>query len=151
MVLDAGASVLAEYSGEGSDELLERMPPAFFKSMGFVAVSTLLGGALTGFTAPEADAIQKRWPGAAHGGMVLAIDLEQLVDGDLFRDEADRYSRDLRVNYAPIPGTDAAWLPGATEEQRMARYRAEGIHFGEREQSSARSLHEHFGVPLPWD
>ncbi len=152
MVLDAGASVLASYSGEGSEELLERLPSAFFKSMGFIAVSTLLGGAMTGFTAPAADAIQERWPGAAHGGMVQAIDLEQVVDGDLFRAEADRYSRDLRANCAPIPGTDAAWLPGATEEQRMmARYRAEGIHFGEPEQSAARALHERFDVPLPWD
>jgi len=119
--------------------------------MGLVAVSTLLGGALTGFTAPAPDAIQERWPGAAHGGMVLAIDLEQVVGGNLFRTEADRYSRDFRANYAPIPGTGAAWLPGATEDQRMAQYRREGIRFGEGEQNAARALHEHFGVPLPWN
>ena len=83
--------------------------------------------------------------------MVLAIDLEQVVGGNLFRTEADRYSRDLRANYAPKPGTSAAWLPGATEEQRMAQYRREGIRFGEDEQNAARALHEHFGVPLPWN
>ena len=151
VVLDAGASILASYDGEGGQELLERLPSAFFKSMGLVAAANLLGGALTGFTSPEADAIEARWPGADRGGMVLAIDLEQVVDGELFRAETDRYSRDVRANYAPIPGTDVAWLPGATEEQCMARFRAEGIRFGEPEQDAARAMHERFGVPLPWE
>ncbi len=93
---------------------------------------------------------QARWPGADRGGMVLAIDLEQVVDGDLFRAETDRYSRDVRANYAPIPGTDAAWLPGASEEQCMVRSRAEGIRFGEPEQNAVRAMHQHFSVPLPW-
>jgi LDH2 family malate/lactate/ureidoglycolate dehydrogenase len=149
MVLDAGASILASYD-EGGEDLLERIPSAFFKSMGLVAAANLLGGALTGFTGPEGDAIEARWPGADRGGMVLAIDLEQAVDGDRFRAEADRYSRDVRANYTPIPGAEAAELPGATEEQSMARFRAEGIRFGEAEQNAARSMHEHFGVPLPW-
>lgn len=150
MVLDAGASIFASYDGEGSEELLEGLPSAFFKSMGLVAAANLLGGALTGFIGPEADAIESRWPGADRGGMVLAIDLEQVVDGELFRTEADRYSRDVRANYAPVPGTDAAWLPGASEEQCMVRSRAEGIQFGEPEQNAVRAMHEHFGVSLPW-
>lgn len=151
MVLDAGASIFGFYRGEGYEDLLERLPGAFFRSIGLIAMSTLLGGALTGFTAPESDAIHERWPGAAHGGMVLAIDVAQMVSFDLFRAEADRYARDLRANYAPIPGTDRVRLPGAIEEERMARYRREGIPYGEPEQKSARALQEHFGVPLPWD
>ena len=151
MVLDAGASIFGFYRGEEYEDLLERVPGAFFRSMGLIAMSTLLGGALTGFTAPEADAIQTRWPGAGHGGMVLAIDVAQVVSFELFRAEADRYARDLRANYTPIPGTDRVRLPGAIEEERMARYRREGIPYGEPEQKSARALQEHFGVPLPWD
>jgi LDH2 family malate/lactate/ureidoglycolate dehydrogenase len=151
VVLDAGASILATYDGAGSDELLENLPSAFFKSMGLVAAANLLGGALAGFTGPAGDAIEAHWPGADRGGMVLAIDLEQAVDGDLFRAETDRYSRDVRKNYAPIPGTDTAWLPGATEEQCLARSRAEGIRFEGSEQNAARAMHEHFAVPLPWD
>jgi LDH2 family malate/lactate/ureidoglycolate dehydrogenase len=119
--------------------------------MGLVAVANLLGGALTGFTTAEGDAIEALWPGADRGGMVLAIDVEQMVGGALFRAETDRYSRDVRANYAPIPGTDTAWLPGATEQLCATRSRAEGIRFGEPEQNAARTMHEHFDVPLPWD
>jgi len=152
MVLDVGASVFGFYNNkEGYEDLLERLPGAFFRSMGLIAVSTLLGGALTGFTGPEGDAAQERWPRAGNGGMVLAIDVGQSVSQDLFRAEADRYARDLAENYAPIPGTDRIMLPGAIEEERMCRYRQEGIPYGEEEQASVRAAHEQFGVSLPWD
>lgn len=68
-----------------------------------------------------------------------------------FRAEVDRYSRTIRETYAPMPGFDRALLPGAVEEETMALYRREGIHFGEPEQGTARKLNESMGVPLPWD
>ena len=152
VVMDMGASVFGHYyAQEGYGDLLERVPTAFMRSISLIAVTTLLGGALTGFTAPEGDAVQERWPGAGMGGMVLAIDLEQVVDADLFRAEADRYARDLRANYTPIPGTDGVRLPGSLEAGRMERYRREGIPYGAPEQEGARAMGEHFGVALPWD
>ena len=41
------AHVLSGHQQDGIDDLIERIPAAFFKSMGLVAVATLLGGALT--------------------------------------------------------------------------------------------------------
>ena len=152
VVLDMGASVFGHYFGkEGYEDLLERVPGAFFRSVGLIAVTTLLGGALTGFTAPEGDAIQERWSAAGMGGTVLAIDVAQVVDADKFLEEADRYARDLSANYAPIPGTDEVRLPGALELERMKRYRREGIPYGEPEQEAARRAGEHFGVATPWE
>ena len=59
--------------------------------------------------------------------------------------------RDVRESYAPMPGQDQALLPGAIEAERFARYRREGIPFGEREQSSIVALSERLGLSLPWD
>ncbi|MFH1571035.1 MAG: Ldh family oxidoreductase [Gemmatimonadota bacterium] len=151
VVLDMGASVFGHYQRPGYEDLLERVPGAFFRSLGLIAVTTLLGGALTGSTGPEGDAIQARWPGAAMGGLVLALDVGQMVDLDLFRAEADRYARDLRTHYAPLPGTDGVRLPGSLEAERTARYRQEGIPYGPPEQEAARALSAQYGVELPWD
>lgn len=119
--------------------------------MGLIAVTTLLGGALTGFTGPEGDAIGERWSDAGTGGMVLAIDVVQVVHPGLFRAEVEHYARDLKANYAPIPGTDGVRLPGELEAERVERYRREGVPYGEREQEAARAAGAHFGVEVPWE
>lgn len=151
IVLDMVAHTVSSYRGEGYEDLPERIPAAFFKSMGLVAVSTLLGGALTGFTLPAGDATEERWPGARAGGMVLAIDLQSALPPDVFQAEVDRYIRAIRESYAPMPGYDQALLPGAIEEQVMELHRREGIRFGEQEQAAARKLNEFLDVPLPWE
>lgn len=152
VVVDMGASVFGHYVGKtGFEELLERVPGAFFRSVGLIAVTTLLGGALTGFTGAEGNSIQERWPGAGMGGTVLAIDVAQVVDPELFRAEVERYARDLKANHAPLPGTDAVHLPGELEAERVERYRRDGIPYGEREQAAARGLSERFGVAVPWE
>ncbi len=150
IVLDMVAHAV---SGEGPkkvEDLLERVPATFFKSMGLVAAATLLGGALAGVTLPEADEVVERWPGANLGGLVLAIDVDSLLPGDAFNAEVDRYVRAIRDNYAPLPGYDEVLLPGHVEERIKELHRREGIRFGEHEQRAARDLSEYLDVPLPW-
>ena len=150
IVLDMVAHAV---SGEGPkkvEDLLERVPATFFKSMGLVAAATLLGGALAGVTLPEADEVVERWPGANLGGLVLAIDVASLLPAEAFNAEVDRYVRAIRDNYAPLPGYDEVLLPGHVEERIMELHRREGIRFGEHEQRAARDLSEYLDVPLPW-
>ncbi len=151
IILDGGSDLFGPYQGPDYDDLYTRIPAVFFKNLGFMAVSSLLGGGLTGFTLPEGDAIQGRWPSARLGGMVLAINIEAAVPGEIFRAEVDRYTRDLLAICEPIPGTDKLLLPGHLEEERTAQHRREGIRFGEQEQQAMTELHKYFGVALPWD
>lgn len=152
VVLDVATRILADYQKSPEfDDLLSRIPAAFFKSIGYGAVANLLGGGLTGFTQPSADAIEVRWPAARHGGMVLAIHIGSVVPEDVFKAEVDRYARDIRETYAPMPGQDKALLPGAIEEERAALHRRDGIRFGEAEQESLREAGERLNVPLPWN
>lgn len=151
LVLDGGSDLFGPYHGPDYDDLYTRIPAVFFKNLGFMAVSSLLGGGLTGFTLQEGDAIQKRWSSARLGGMILAINIEAAVSGEIFRAEVDRYTRDLLATCEPIPGTDRLLLPGHIEEERTALHRREGIRFGEQEQAAMTALHEYFGAALPWD
>lgn len=151
LVLDAAACILADYQrGAEFDELLSKIPAAFFKSIGYVAVASLLGGGLTGFTIPAADSNVKHWRDAQLGGMVLAIHVDTVVPEAVFHAEVDRYVRDVWETYEPMPGTDYALLPGAIEEERFQTHRREGIRYGNVEQDSARAVSQRLDVPLPW-
>ena len=152
VVLDAATCILADYQrGPEFEALFSKIPAAFFKSIGYTAVASLLGGALTGFTLPEADAVLERWPGARNGGMVLAIHVDAVVPEKVFKAEVDRMVRDVRETYEPMPGYDRALLPGAIEQELFEMHRREGLRYGEREQEAARGASERLGVPLPWD
>lgn len=152
VVLDVATRILADYQRSPEfDDLLARIPAAFFKSIGYGAVATLIGCGLVGATLPSAEASTERWSGARHGGMVLAIHVATVVPEDVFRAETDRLVRDVRETCEPMPGWDRALLPGAIEEERLQRHRREGIRYGEPEQESARDVGKRLGVPLPWD
>ncbi|MDE0298074.1 MAG: Ldh family oxidoreductase [Candidatus Poribacteria bacterium] len=154
VVLDAATNILSGYDNLEAAEreaLLSKIPAAFFKSMGYTAVASLMGGALTGFTLPETEALIQRWPGASFGGTVLAIDLNAVVPEAKFRAEVDRMVKDVRETYQPMPGYDRALLPGAVEEELFELHRREGIRYGEPEQADLRRVSERLGIPLPWE
>ena len=151
MVLDAATCILADYQrGPEFEELLSLIPAAFFKSIGYTAVASLLGGGLTGFTEPPPEGTAK-WSGARLGGMVLAIHVDSVVPEAVFKAEVDRMVRDVRDTHEPMPGYDRALLPGALEAELTEKHRREGIRYGAEEQQSARAVSQRLGVPLPWN
>ena len=152
VVLDVATRILADYQRSPEfDDLLTRIPAAFFKSIGYGAVANLLGGGLAGITTPGADESVIRWPGAPSGGMVLAIDIGSVIPQQTFEDAVDRYVRDIRDTHDPLPGYARALLPGAIEEERFKTHRENGIRYGEMEQTAAREVSDRLGVALPWE
>ena len=123
VILDAATRILPDADGDPqSNALLSQIPAAFFKSIGLVASALLFGGALPGSMLPESEAILARYEEAFRSGMVLAISVEAVVSEEAFRTEVDRLVAEVRRGYEPMPGNEEALLPGAIEEQRMARY-----------------------------
>ncbi|MBT5876947.1 MAG: hypothetical protein HOH43_26225 [Candidatus Latescibacteria bacterium] len=152
IVQDVATRILADYQRSPEfDDLLSRIPAAFFKSIGYGAVAIVLGGALAGFSLPSADEIEEKWPSARHGGMVLAIHIESFIGTSDYSDEVDRLVRDVRNTYEPMPGYDEALFPGAVEEKYAELHKESGIRYGESEQTNAREVSDRLGVALPWD
>ena len=154
VVLDAATNIVSGYDNLDAAEreaLLRKIPAAFFQRMGYTAVASLMGGALTGFTLPESDDLIKRWPGASFGGTVLAIDINAVVPQTVFRAEVDRMVRDVRETYQPMPEYDRALLPGAIEQELFELHRREGIRYGEPEQADLKQVSQRLGIPLPWE
>lgn len=152
IVLDAATCILADYQrGPEFDALMELIPAAFFKSIGYTAVASIIGGGLAGTSLPESHEVREKWSATGAGGTVIAIHVDSVIPEDVFRAESDRMVRDVRNTYDPMPGMDRALLPGNIEHERMAIHRAEGVRYGEMEQGNARELNERLGVALPWD
>ncbi|MFZ1754560.1 MAG: Ldh family oxidoreductase [Caldilineaceae bacterium] len=150
VVLDAATCILADdQRGPEYEALFSMIPAAFFKSIGYGAVASLMGGGLTGFTLSDETVAQ--WPTARNGGMVLAIHIDAVVPEAIFRAETDRMVRDIGETYTPMPGTDRSLLPGAIEEERLALHRRQGIRYGEMEQAAAKAACGRLGVALPWE
>lgn len=151
VVLDVATRILADYQRSPEyDDLLSRIPAAFFKSIGYGAVAFLIGGALAGTGLPEADEIQNRWPSARHGGTIIAIHIDTVIPDAAFRKEIDRFVKDIRESWAPMPGYKETLLPGAIEEKNMILHRENGIRFGEMEQKAVTEMSERLGEPVPW-
>ena len=151
IILDMVSHALSEYRGEEFSDLPGRVPGAFFKSVGLVATSALLGGGLAGVSLPAADDIQDKWEQARLGGTVVAIDPQSVgVPREELEDEVDRYAAHIKQSYAPLPGFDEVMLPGEKEARSEADYRANGIRFGPREQEAAQEMSDLLGVALPW-
>jgi LDH2 family malate/lactate/ureidoglycolate dehydrogenase len=151
VILDAATCILADYQrGPEFEAMMEKIPAAFYKSIGYTAVASLMGGGLAGVTLDSAKAAAKRWPRATQGGMVLAIHVGSVVPEAVMRAETDRMARDVRETYQPVPGTDRALLPGTIEEERFAMHRKEGIRYGQMEQENAVEVGKRLGVEVPW-
>jgi LDH2 family malate/lactate/ureidoglycolate dehydrogenase len=61
VVLDVATCILADYQrGEEIEAIEEQIPAAFFKSMGYTAIATLLGGAFVGQGSDRAQAIHEK-------------------------------------------------------------------------------------------
>lgn len=132
-------------------DLFERVPAAFFKSLGLTLSSKLLGGALVGMLLHEGGCQrQEGSPTGGSGGFLLAIDVSHFVPPEAFAAEVDRIHRAVGEQMKPMPGYDRPLLPGAVEARLEEKYRREGIPIGrsiiERVEPVARDL----GVRLPW-
>ena len=131
-------------------DLFDRIPGVFFKSLGFTAVSRVLGGALVGQMLHEARQIESRWPQGRTGGFVLAIALAHFVPEEAFREEVDRLIRAVCSRMRPMPGYDRALLPGAIETEREEAYGRDGVPVSTEIQREVEKLAEELAVPTPW-
>lgn len=151
VVLDVATCILADYQrGEEFEALEEVIPAAFFKSMGYTAIATALGGAFVGQATERAAQILEQWPSARLGAMVWLMDASLFVPGDMFRGAVDDMVRMAREQLIPLRGYDEATLPGTMEHRLEAAYRDEGIRMGSTEIERLTQLATELGIATPW-
>lgn len=146
MLLDMGTSF---FEPEHFPHLFEQAPAAFFKSIGLVAVSNLLGGALTGMMLPEFQPEKRLYSAAGYGAFTCALNIGRFVPVEAFTAEVDRTMREVH-ELPPLPGLERYDLPGGQEQDRQRTWAIEGIPLGPEHQRSLEEIADELGVSVPW-
>ena len=151
LVLDGATCIMADYQhGEEFYPLHDMIPAAFFKSMGYTGIGTALGGAFVGQANERAREVQKRWPHARQGSLVLVMRIDLFAPEEEVRHGIDALVRGVREEMVPLRGYDEATLPGTPEARNEVKYRREGVPIAMDTLERLEQLGEHLGVKAPW-
>jgi len=137
-VLDFGAIHDMYLGPEDMKPIVELAPSTVLRSFGLGCVCQALGGLLCGVPI-EPSRAQRNWSGANQGSFMIAVDIKLLFPLEQFQQEMDEYARRVR-RMMPLPGIDAALLPGAIEWERELRSAEEGIPISSRHADALRGL-----------
>lgn len=124
LVPDLGV-YLTEVTPDNLPEKFALMPDAFFKLLGFGAVTQVLGALLAGvYDYPPAD--RPQYSSANQGTFVLAMNIAHFLPPAEFRRQMERFVAACR-SMDPFPGATRAELPGGFEWQREQDYARDGV------------------------
>jgi len=137
--------------GEVFEQLESEMPAAFFKSVGYTAIATLLGGAFAGQAGERATQILSRWPGARLGSMLWLMDAGLFAPVAEVRSTVTDMSNLAAREMIPVGNHDEVLLPGGGEHRLENTYRADGIKIGIEALQRLSELSETWDVEVPWD
>lgn len=129
VVLDFGA-MHDLYAGNPQRDDLARMAPGLvLRSIGLGTICQMWGGFLSGLTT---DPGQRPWQreGANQGSLVICFRPDLFIDPADLRASVDEYARKVRTLH-PIPGIEAAYLPGGIEAVLAEQFQREGIPFAD--------------------
>ncbi len=129
-------------------EIARKAPGLVLRAIGMGEVCQAWGGLLAGLPVEKARST-KRYEGANQGSLVIAFKISLFAEPEAFKREMDTYVRTVR-GLTPLPGFDAAYLPGGVEAERERRYREEGIPLGAEHQRVLETLASELGLAVPW-
>ena len=151
VVLDVATCILADYQrGEEIEAIEAQIPAAFFKSMGYTAIATLLGGAFVGQGADRAKEIAAKWPAARMGSLVIAMDLGLFAPAADVRHGVDELVRLGMEQMVPLHGYDEVTLPGTPEHRNENAYGRDGVPVALEDVERLEECGREFTVAPPW-
>ena len=151
VVLDVATCILADYQrGEEIEAIEEQIPTAFFKSMGYTAIATLLGGAFVGQGSDRAQAIHEKWPAARMGSLVIVMNLGLFAPVADVRHGVDELVRLGMEQMIPLRGYDEVTLPGTPEHRNEEAYSRDGIPIAFEDVGRLEECGREFGIAAPW-
>ena len=141
-LLDMGSFMLNKAS-------FEEMPDLFFKSIGLSNVANLMSGTLGGQMLPQFDRRNVPFQGADQSGFFLALDIEQFVPLQAFKNNIDYLMEEVN-QMQPFPGHAESTLPGGPEWKREQEYAREGIPIAATDIEALEEVAAEFGLAVPW-
>lgn len=146
LILDMGTSF---FEPDDFKDLFDRIPAAFFKSLGLVGTALIMGGAMAGMMSQEFLKDNRAYAGAGYGAFICAIDINRFAPIEDFKTEMDRSMQYIQ-SLPPMPGQPRYDFPGGPERDRESTWASEGIPLGETHKQSLEAMAHELGVPIPW-
>lgn len=144
LVLDMGASF-------GLDlDLFESIPSlqrAFFKNLAVGAVNCALGGVVPGIYRQEF--VDSKFE-ANQGSMIIVIDVGRLLPLAELKGQMDKFVASAEAAQ-PLPGEEAAYLPGGREAKFKQEFLANGIGLTLKVAQGLQEIGDMLGVVFPWE
>ncbi|MDP6984891.1 MAG: Ldh family oxidoreductase [Candidatus Latescibacterota bacterium] len=144
LILDMGSSFMPD-----DTDMLQRLPHAYFKTIGLSAAIQTLGGVLAGIYREELTPPVGAWM-ASQGAFLCAWDVRHFADVDEYTAEMDRFTEKARA-MQPLPGLDRAELPGGMEWQWEKDNQERGIPLGDEHRDQLEALAMEAGVDCGYD
>ena len=151
VVLDCATCIMADdWRGPEYEALETLIPAAFFKSMGYTAVASALGGVFAGLADEACQETRRRYPSARLGGMVWVMDIGLFCPPEDFRHGIDAMVRLAREQMIPLQGYGETTLPGAVEDRLEKDQRDSGIRIGTEDAARLDELAAGTGIAIDW-
>jgi LDH2 family malate/lactate/ureidoglycolate dehydrogenase len=145
LVLDFGAMHDLYDNSPHRRQLFELAPGMVFRSIGLGAVCQALGGLLAGVPIDPARA-SRAYPGANQGSLMIALDPDCFLPREQFVREMEEFVQRAR-QLAPMPGYEAAHLPGGPEWEREHQWTESGPPLNAAHLERLEALGRELGVP----
>jgi LDH2 family malate/lactate/ureidoglycolate dehydrogenase len=146
VILDMGTSF---FDQDHFSAFFDQVPAVFFKSIGMVMTSHLLGGVLAGMMFTKFRPENRQYSAAAFGGFICVVDIGRFVPVEEFKAEVDRTIRQIHT-LPPFPGYERYDLPGGPEWERERTWAVEGIPLGQEHQRLLEEIADELNVHVPW-
>ena len=151
VVLDCATCIMADnWRGPEYEALETLIPAAFFKSMGYTAVASALGGVFVGLADEACQETKRKYPAARLGGMVWVMDIGLFCPPDDFRHGIDEMVRLAREQMVPLQGYGETTLPGGIEDRLEKDQRESGIRIGPEDAARLDDLAAETGIAIDW-
>ena len=141
LVMDMGGTVIPF-----DEELFNRLPTTFFKTMALTSVIRGLGGVFAGIY--KEGYVDPQWE-SNQGAFIAAINVSHFMPIDEFKDEMDRFINEAR-NTKPLPGMKRPELAGGNEWLWDKENTENGIPIGEGHQLALQEEADKLGVETPF-
>jgi hydroxycarboxylate dehydrogenase B len=130
-----------DFYGPPAGALLPWGGPVGYKGFGLALMIDVIAGALSGAGCCSPQEVPAR-----DGVLLLAIDVEQFTDGDLFRRQVIQLIQHVKSCPA-APGIEEVFVPGELEHRESQKRRRTGILVDDATWNEMHSLAQRYGLP----
>lgn len=140
---------MACYLFEGTEEIIERWPPVFFRMFGMAHVANFISASMGGQAVGNPGGGNPCYPRAHQSSFIMVVDPDRFAGRDAYFEDVDRMLSGVQ-QMAPIKGFDKPHLAGGPEFDCEQDCRANGVPIEPDVREILDRMAARFSIAAPW-